>query len=103
MSVARCQMEVSSAEFTEWMGYRQIEPFGTEMDDLRAGVLAAAVYNVNRDVKKRPEPFAAADVIPWLGGLSKEVEPEPVLFADPVAQTNLLRAALFGARNGKAG
>ncbi|SDR19123.1 hypothetical protein SAMN05443245_3438 [Paraburkholderia fungorum] len=101
MSVARCQSEVSSAEFTDWLAYHQVEPFGTQMDDLRAGVVTAAIYNVNRNAEKHPEPFGASDVIPWLGGLSTQSEPEPVLFDDPVAQTAMLRASLFGkAANG---
>ncbi|MDR8398280.1 DUF4035 domain-containing protein [Paraburkholderia sp. USG1] len=103
MSVARCQAEISSAEFTDWLAYHQIEPFGEQMADLRAGAIVAAIYNVNRDTKKRPDPFGPSDVIPWLGGLTARPEPEPVLFDDPVAQTNMLRAELFGGRNGKAG
>jgi len=31
----------------EWLAYYQLEPFGEERDDLRAGSIAAAVYNVN--------------------------------------------------------
>ncbi|MBW0450842.1 phage tail assembly protein T [Paraburkholderia phenoliruptrix] len=96
MSVARCQQEINSAELTEWLAYYQIEPFGTHMDDLRAGVVTAAVYNGIRDAKKRPEPFGPADVIPWLGGFSPQREDELVLFDDPAAQTAMLRAALFG-------
>ncbi|SAK65381.1 hypothetical protein AWB80_03067 [Caballeronia pedi] len=103
MSVARCQAEVDSAEFTEWLAYHQIEPFGTQMEDLRAGVIAAATYNVNRDTRKRPEPLGPSDVIPWIGGLMKREEPEPVLLDDPVAQSNLMRASIFGrSRNAKA-
>jgi len=96
MSVARCQAEVSSAEFTEWLAYYQLEPFGAYMDDLRAGAVTAAVYNGVRDVKKRPEPFGPADVIPWLNGFSSHAQEEPVLLDDPVAQTAMLRASLFG-------
>ncbi|MDR5801204.1 hypothetical protein [Caballeronia sp. LZ001] len=96
MSVARCQTEVDSAEFNEWLAYYQIEPFGTQMDDMRAGVIAAATYNVNRDSKKRPTPFGPSDVIPWIDGLSPRAEEGPVLLADPVAQSNLIRATLFG-------
>lgn len=29
-----------------------------------AGTVAAAVYNVNRDTKKRPEPLSYADIFP---------------------------------------
>ncbi|MDR6447485.1 hypothetical protein J2794_003601 [Paraburkholderia terricola] len=96
MSVARCQAEVSSAEFADWLAYHQIEPFGSQMDDLRAGAVAAAIYNVNRNTEKRPQPFGPSDVIPWLDGLSPKPEPEPVLLGDPVAQTAMLRASIFG-------
>jgi hypothetical protein len=34
-----------------------------ERADLNAGLVAAAVYNVNRDAKKRPQPYSAADVM----------------------------------------
>ncbi|AET90680.1 hypothetical protein BSFA1_10950 [Burkholderia sp. SFA1] len=104
MSVASCQAEVDSAEFAEWIAYHQIEPFGTQMEDLRAGVIAAATYNVNRDTKKRPEPLGPSDVIPWIGGLTKRDEPAaPILLDDPVAQSNLMRASIFGrSRNAQA-
>jgi hypothetical protein len=90
--------EVSSAEFTEWLGYYQIEPFGARIDDLRAGVIAAATYNVHRDVKKFPKALGPVDVIGWLDGLGgqKPEEVDPIVLDDPVAQTNLLRASLFG-------
>jgi hypothetical protein len=96
MSVARCQAEVSSAEFAEWLAYHQIEPFGTRMDDLRAGAFTAAIYNVNRDTKKAPEPFGPSDVIPWINGLTPAPDAEPVLLDDPTEQTAMLRASLFG-------
>ncbi|CAD6536410.1 hypothetical protein LMG27952_03145 [Paraburkholderia hiiakae] len=89
--------EVSSAEFTDWIAYSQIEHFGPQIDDLRAGVIAAAIYNVNRDSKKHPTPFGPSDVIPWLG-LDEVKASQPILLDDPVAQSNLLRAALFGDR-----
>ncbi|WP_186107245.1 phage tail assembly protein T [Burkholderia gladioli] len=103
MSVARCQVEVSSAEFTDWIAFSQIEHMGSTMDDLRAGLVAAAIYNVNRNTEKHPTPFGPRDVVPWLSSVQDKPEAEPVLFDDPVAQTNLLRAHLFGRRNGKAG
>ncbi|WP_150558866.1 phage tail assembly protein T [Pandoraea bronchicola] len=102
MSVARCQAEVSGAEFGEWLAYYQIEPFGTRVDDLRAGVIAAATYNVNRDRKRQPEPFGPSDVIPWLVDDSGRND-EPILLDDPAAQTALIRASLFGSSaSGKA-
>ena len=57
--------QMSSAELHSWQAYAAIEPFGTHYDDLRAGTVAAAIYNVHRDTKKRPEPFKELDFVPW--------------------------------------
>lgn len=45
MSVSRCQEEVNSREFLEWLAYQRIEPFGALQEDYRAGVLASLLYN----------------------------------------------------------
>jgi hypothetical protein len=100
MSVRRCQREVDSAEFVDWIAYSRIEGFSDEMDDLRCGLVTAAVYNVNRDAKKVPKPFGPVDVVPWLSKALPE-EVVPILLDDVKAQSNMLRAALFGkASNG---
>jgi hypothetical protein len=100
MSVRRCQLEVDSAEFVDWIAYSRMEGFSDEMDDLRCGLVTAAVYNVNRDAKKAPKPFGPVDVVPWLSKALPE-EVVPILLDDVKAQSNMLRAALFGkASNG---
>ena len=43
MSVARCQSEIDSAEFSEWMAFDQLDPIGAEREDLRMGILASTV------------------------------------------------------------
>jgi hypothetical protein len=55
----------------EWMAYYSIEPFGSNMDDLRAGVLASLTANIHRDEKKQRQPFEPADFFPWLGKREK--------------------------------
>lgn len=40
--------EMSWEDFRWWLAYYEVEPWGEERDDLRAGVVASAVYNVNR-------------------------------------------------------
>jgi hypothetical protein len=66
---------------------------------MRHGTAAALLANINRSGKDRPEPFHAADFISW-GDLGRteaaEEEEEPTLLEDPVAQSNLIRAAMFG-------
>lgn len=95
MSVRRCQREVDSAEFIEWMAVSGMEGFSDEMDDLRCGLMTAAIYNVNRDTKKAPNPFGPADVVPWLEK-AKQIDDEPILLEDAEAQTAMIRATLFG-------
>ena len=66
MSVRQAQSEIDSREFSEWMAYWYLEPFGPERDDMRHGVVAATIANVNRDPKTTPEPWDAADFFPRL-------------------------------------
>ena len=96
MSVRRAQMEVSSLEFTEWMAYYELEPFGEIIADLRHGGAVAMLANVNRDSKVRPELYTADDFIYWRDTGKTSDEAVPVLLADPVAQGNLMRAVMFG-------
>jgi hypothetical protein len=95
MSVRQAQMQISSAEFTEWMAFYLIEPFGDMVADQRHGVATALHANLNRDSKVRPEPYRADDFIHWRDvGPVEETEPE--LLDNPVAQANLIRAKMFG-------
>ena len=59
MPVAVLQAQMSSNEFTEWLAYYRLEPFGEERADLRMAILAALIANVNSDGKKKysPEEF----------------------------------------------
>jgi hypothetical protein len=83
-------------EFTEWQAYYELEPFGEEIADLRHGVATAVLANVNRNAEARPKPYAANDFIHWRSTGQAEEEADPVLLDDPVAQSNLMRAAMFG-------
>lgn len=95
MSVRQTQMQISSAEFTEWQAFYQLEPFGDMIADLRHGVATSVLANVNRNSEAKPEPFRADDFIHWRDTGQRE-EAEPTLLDDPVAQSNLIRAAMFG-------
>ena len=39
---------MTSAQLAEWMAFAQLEPWGEERADLRAGIVASTVANVNR-------------------------------------------------------
>lgn len=48
----------------EWLALYRIDPWGEWRDDLRSGIVASVVANVNRDSKRKPEPFTAQDFVP---------------------------------------
>lgn len=64
MTVGELLRRISSRELSEWMAYYQLEPWGTEQDDWRAGMIAATIANVNRDPKKRRKPYEPSDFMP---------------------------------------
>ena len=58
---------MSSREFTEWLAYSRLEPFGPEADDHRMAQLLALTANVNRDPKRRKTPWTPDDFLPQRG------------------------------------
>lgn len=56
--------KISSREFSEWMAYDRVEPFGDERADLRIGVLSSLTANIHRDKKKRSEAYSPLDFMP---------------------------------------
>ena len=62
--------EISSRQFAEWMAYAQLEPFGEERDDLRMGIVASTIANVNRGKDKKP--YKPSDFMPSFEPVSEE-------------------------------
>ena len=79
MSVRRAQAEIDAHEFAEWMAYMTLEPFGPNRDDLRAGTIAAVIANVNRDSRKRSEPFSPGDFFTEIAEKEPDAPPPPTL------------------------
>jgi len=78
------------------MAYYELEPFGDHVADLRHGVATSVLANINRNRDVHPEPFQIQDFIHWRDMGRPDADDEPVLLDDPVAQSNLMRAAMFG-------
>lgn len=78
MTVAELLGRISSRELSEWLAYAQVEPFGPERADLRAGIIAATVANAHRDKKKKARPYQAKDFTPRFGQ-RRERSPETLL------------------------
>lgn len=67
MPVGEMLARMSSAELTEWAVFAELEPFGEERADLRAGIVASVIANVNRDPKKQKKAFRPQDFLPEFG------------------------------------
>lgn len=98
-TVRQLLAEIDSEELTEWIAFERIEPFGSPMDDFRAGQVCATVANYAGKVRNNEAAAAQpGDFMPMLRSPA-ERKPDahgPVLLADPAAHAKLLRATLFG-------
>lgn len=56
---------MSSAEFSEWMAYYSIEPFGEERADLRQALTTSAVHNGIQAQTKNPKWTNPKDFMPF--------------------------------------
>ena len=72
MTVRELLERIDSRELSEWTAFFEIEPWGTEVDDWRAGLVASTIANVNRDPKKQKKPFQPKDFM-----LERDKEPTP--------------------------
>ncbi len=62
MSVRRCRAEIDSEEFSWWIAYSMLEPFGERQADFRSGILASVMANAHRG--KGTAPFKPTDFVP---------------------------------------
>jgi hypothetical protein len=92
---------VTSEDVTEMMAFERLEPFGSLQQMLNFGQVCQVIANVNRDEKRRPQPYRASDFFPALAmaaGESSSKAPEPVLLEDPEAQSRLIKESIFGVK-----
>ena len=59
------QLRLNSREFAEWLAYYNLEPWGEERADLRAGIIAATVANAAPG--RRGRTFQPKDFMPFTG------------------------------------
>lgn len=52
---------ISHRQLIEWMAYYNLNPFGEERADTRAGIVASTVAEVKRNRKKRSKPYGPQD------------------------------------------
>jgi hypothetical protein len=96
MSVRQMLAQIDSAELAEWAAYYQIEPFGDAAADQRHGIATSVLANVNRDAKRKPDPYRWTDFVPHHP--ANQVADEGELLSDPEAQSRLIKQKLFNAK-----
>lgn len=65
MTVAELLERMSSREFSEWMIYYEIEPFGEERADWRQAMTTSAVHNNFQAKAKTPKWTKPEDFMPF--------------------------------------
>lgn len=58
---------MDSRELSEWMAYYELEPFGEERADLRAGIVASTVANSRMRGKNDNKTYQPKDFLPKFG------------------------------------
>ena len=95
-TIAELRAVLSYAEFQEWCLYYQVEPWGDERSDLRAGIVASTIANyAGRQRPEAAEPARPADYMPYL----ERPPAEPPAVEPPLTDDQLAAwadAVIFG-------
>ena len=92
--------QVTNADIVEMMAFESLEPFGSLADDLRAGQVCAAVFNVHR-TQESDRVFTPSDFMPALAEARNASKPgELVFLEDPEQMTALIKRQVFGVSDG---
>jgi hypothetical protein len=94
MTVGDLLARISSAEFTEWMAFDAIDPFGEQRADLRTGIIAAVTANHSfappRE-QRRPSDYMLFE--------DKRQRDDGILLDDPEEQARLIKRSVFGVKD----
>ena len=63
---------LTSSQLSEWEAYDKLDPVGDWRSDYRMANIMAMIANVNRDSKKKPEPYNILDFMPEWDGSKEE-------------------------------
>ena len=94
--IAELQERVSSRDFAEYWAAFQLDPWGAEREDLRAGIVASTIANANRDPKKRPRPFTPEQFMPSLGRPAEADEDREIDEAEVAAHAERIDELMAG-------
>jgi len=64
-TVSELRRTLTHREYVDWIALSGIHPFGESAADLRAGMQMSLLANINRNRKKKAQPFSWLDFIYW--------------------------------------
>lgn len=91
-TVAELQRTMSSHEFTEWIAFYGLEPFGFRGEFMGNAMVASVIANTNRD--KDTKPFKMEDFLP-----TDPKPPQPQTAAQMKQFASMITLALGGTIN----
>lgn len=97
MTVRELLERIDSRELTEWGAFFNLEPWGTEIEDWRAGLISATIAEVNRDPQRRRNPYLPSDFMP---SSSRKIETTEQQSWEEQAQILEMWAEALGATRG---
>lgn len=92
--------EMSFAEFRDWQLFAELEPFGEERSDIRTASIVSTLANVNRDPKKRRQPYQMTDFLLRFGD-APEIKKPPQTW-EQMKNIGMQMAKAYGATFRKA-
>lgn len=97
MTVGELGSRMSSAEFSEWIEFESLEPFGAMHLEFIGGQVCSTVANVNRDPKHNPKPYAPDDFMPALNAeFTRNKKPVEAPELTEAQKAAFLDASFFG-------
>jgi hypothetical protein len=63
MTVRQLEQDMGAGEFTRGVAFERLEPFGSAVEDWRAGIGPATTINANR--ARGSKPVSPSDLMPW--------------------------------------
>lgn len=68
--------EITIQELLEWRVFAELEPFDEERMDIRIAHVVQTLVNINRDTKKRPQPYELSEFMLPFGDMPPRVKPK---------------------------
>lgn len=94
---------MSAREFVEWQVYASIVPIADRRDEINTARIVAAIYEVNRNSKKRHQPYTANDFVhDWWGAQHRGRLVDELDIEEQRAQLALFARVFGGKLNGNA-